>query len=408
MIIAGGGTGATTAFIAEQLNHTNGEVVYIDFSMSSMKISQERTRIRKLQNIIWIQSWIEALIYLGIGSFDELQCSGVLHHLKIPSIGLKTLKDTLSKNGGMTLMVYAKYGRTAVYHIQHLMKMINADQHEIETEIKRAKITIDALPGHNWFIANQLMSDHFQGNIGIYDLFLHKRDIAFGFQTLFQWIQEGGLHFIDFHSIKKRLNLKIKYQHFDNILKTKTFMMAETKQLSITELLHGRIIKHDFYASKIKSCVADLHDASNVLYLYGNPYGFRQALANRRNMVVLKNQTVFFATMAEIYRLQTTFNYNDDLGTKYQSSDPITLNFRCNNFSEFLVNRLVDSTRGVNLKSLYQDYRRTINSNIRDNDLVSLTKDFYDSVKDTELFLLKKQYVNRFPKTAFLIFFVIK
>ena len=101
------------------------------------------------------------------------------------------------------------------------MKLINANQHEIEIEIKLAKATIDALPSHNWFITNLLVSDHLMGNIGIYDLFLHKRDIAFSIQTLFQWIQKAGLHFIDFDSIVKRFNLKIKHQLSDTILKRK-------------------------------------------------------------------------------------------------------------------------------------------------------------------------------------------
>jgi len=378
--------------------------------MSSTKISQQRARIRSLQNVIWVHSWVEGVIYLGIGLFNELQCTGVLHHLKNPSTGLKILKDKLSTHGGMGLMVYGKYGRTGVYHMQKLMKMINANQHEIETEIKHAKITIDALPRHNWFVGNQLISDHLMGNIGIYDLFLHKRDIAFCFQTLFSWIQKAGLHFIDFDSIEYRLNLKIMYQPFDKILKTKTSMSCEAKQLSISELMYGTIIKHEFYASKIKNCVADLHDPSNVLYLYGNPYGFRQALTNGRNMVVLKNQTVFFARMGEINLLQDTFNYNDLIygAVNHISSEPMIFNFKWNNFSDFLVNRLLDSNRGVRLKSLYQLYRSTMNSTISDNEFVSLTVDFYNSVKDTEMFLVKKHYVNPFPKTTSAIYFVIK
>jgi len=374
-----------------------------------MKISQTRASIRKLQNIIWIQNWIEAVIYLGLGLFEELQCSGVLHHLKNPSTGLKILKDNLSTNGGMGLMVYAKYGRTGVYHIQHLMKLINANQHEIEMEIKHAKVTIDALPGQNWFIANPLIIDHLMGNIGIYDLFLHKRDISFSIQTLFQWIQKGGLHFIDFDSIKKKFNLKIKYQLSDNILKRKTSIVGEIKKMCITELLHGRIIKHDFYASKIKHSVADLHDHSNLLYLYGNPYGFRKAIDDRNNIAILRNKTVFMARLSAVNLLPTKTDYDTLLyDEKYPLMDMILFSFTWNNFSHFLVNRLLDSNRGVSLKSLYREYRRTINIKVSDKELVSLTEDFYDSVKDTEMFLVKKHYVHPFPKTTFSIFSIIK
>ena len=43
----GGGTGGGTNYLAEQLNHTNSEVVYIDFSVISMDISKKRAKVRK-------------------------------------------------------------------------------------------------------------------------------------------------------------------------------------------------------------------------------------------------------------------------------------------------------------------------------------------------------------------------
>ena len=82
MIVAGGGTGSVTVFMGEQLNHTNGEIVHLDLSAASMHIAQTRAKIRGLRNIIWIQNWIEGVRFLGMGSFEELQCSGVLHHIK--------------------------------------------------------------------------------------------------------------------------------------------------------------------------------------------------------------------------------------------------------------------------------------------------------------------------------------
>ena len=46
VLIAGGGIGDTTMFLAEQLNYTNAQIVYLDFSPASMKIAQERAEIR--------------------------------------------------------------------------------------------------------------------------------------------------------------------------------------------------------------------------------------------------------------------------------------------------------------------------------------------------------------------------
>ena len=151
MIVAGGGTGGVTVFVAEQLNHTNAEVVYVDFSTASMKITQRRARSRRLQNIIWIRSWIEGVRYLGMGVFEELQCSGVLHHLKSPSFGLNILKDNLVRDGKMEIMVYAQFGRTGVYQAQRIMKLINHNVQEINTELKNTNDTLKVLPESNWF-----------------------------------------------------------------------------------------------------------------------------------------------------------------------------------------------------------------------------------------------------------------
>ena len=96
MIVAGGGTGVVTVFMGEQINHTNGEIVYLDLSIASMRIAQKRAQIRCLRNIIWIHNWIEGLRFLGLGLFEELQCSGVLHHLKRAVYGLNILKDALN------------------------------------------------------------------------------------------------------------------------------------------------------------------------------------------------------------------------------------------------------------------------------------------------------------------------
>ena len=55
LIVAGGGTGGVTVFVGEQLNHTNAEIIYLDFSSASMKIAKQRALNRKLSNIIWIR-----------------------------------------------------------------------------------------------------------------------------------------------------------------------------------------------------------------------------------------------------------------------------------------------------------------------------------------------------------------
>ena len=209
IIVAGGRTGSFTVFMGEQLNHTNGEIVYLDVNTASINIAQKRTKITGLRNIIWVHNWIEGVRFLGMGSFEELHCSCVLHHIKFPSYGLNILKDTLSEHGGMGLMVYGKYGRTSVYQMKDFLKMANTYQSGIDRELNTAIYILHILPVRTWFILNPVVGDHKKGKIGLYDLLLHKRDVAFSIETLFQWITNSGLYFLIMITIKQDFIFKL-------------------------------------------------------------------------------------------------------------------------------------------------------------------------------------------------------
>ena len=71
----GGGTDGGLLYMAEQLNHTDSETVYVDFSLTSMSIAKARAVVRKLSKTVWVVDWIESIPRLGIGTFDFVECS---------------------------------------------------------------------------------------------------------------------------------------------------------------------------------------------------------------------------------------------------------------------------------------------------------------------------------------------
>lgn len=125
--------------MAEQLKNKNAEVVYLDFSKPSMEIAQKRAEKRGLTNIKWVYDSILNIPKLNLGKFDYINCTGVLHHLKSPPDGLKILKDSLTDHGAMGVMVYAKYGRTGLYQVQDIMKMVNQGVSNRVEEVMNAK-----------------------------------------------------------------------------------------------------------------------------------------------------------------------------------------------------------------------------------------------------------------------------
>lgn len=266
ILIAGGGTGDSSTFLGDQLKNTDAEIVYLDFSKKSMEIAQKRAEIRGIKNIRWINDSILNIPNLNLGKFDYINCSGVLHHLSSPDDGLKILQSSLNPTGGMSLMVYAQIGRTGVYQIQELMSRINKGVTSRQEEVVNCNTIISALPVTNWYVhSKDYIADHLlYGDVGLYDMFLHKQDRAYTILELMEFIGKAGLNYVDSFDVNTRLNLRIENYVKDPVLLGKIKNMPHLEQLAICELLVGNIIKHSVYLSNMKDSVASLEDLDNI------------------------------------------------------------------------------------------------------------------------------------------------
>ena len=98
-------------------------VVGIDMSAASVRHTEELKRKYNLVNLEVHQLPIEQVRSLG-RSFDRVVCTGVLHHLPDPQVGLRALREVLEPDGALNLMVYAAYGRVGVYMLQEYCRML--------------------------------------------------------------------------------------------------------------------------------------------------------------------------------------------------------------------------------------------------------------------------------------------
>jgi SAM-dependent methyltransferase len=194
-LIAGGGTGDGLVMLAQQLADAGcpAEIHYLDLSHASRNIAEARIRARDLQNVIFHHGAIETLPRLGLGRFDYIDCCGVLHHLADPAAGLRILAEALSPEGGIGLMVYGELGRSGVYPMQDLLRMLG-ERDPAEKRIETAKRLLRQLPATNLFVRNPVLSDHLRsGDAGIHDLLLHARDRAYRVGELMDFIGAAGL-----------------------------------------------------------------------------------------------------------------------------------------------------------------------------------------------------------------------
>ena len=121
-------------------------VTGIDFSETSVRCTEELKRKYQLDNLQVRQLPLERAGELE-SSFDQVVCTGVLHHLPDPDGGLAALRDQLKPDGAMNLMVYAPYGRTGVYMLQEFCKRIGVGA--IDAEIHDLISALKLLPaGH--------------------------------------------------------------------------------------------------------------------------------------------------------------------------------------------------------------------------------------------------------------------
>jgi SAM-dependent methyltransferase len=282
-LVAGGGTGDATIFLAEQLRALGAEdarVVHLDMSAASSAIARERAALRGLANIDWVHDSLLNLPVLAptLGRFDYINCSGVLHHLADPDAGFRALESVLKDDGVIGLMVYAGIGRTGVYQMQQLMRLVNGDAADAPRKIANTKDILASLPPTNWFMrSSDLHHDHKLGDAGLYDLLLHSQDRAYTVAELFDWLGDGpgghGYH-LAFTDVQRGRSPYLPHM----VLGAKPpatlgaiRQMPLRRQYEIAELLGGSIITHSLYLTRGASRTAAYGDPEMVPFYFHEP-----------------------------------------------------------------------------------------------------------------------------------------
>ena len=186
ILIAGCGTSQAAK---HALRWPAAQVTGIDFSATSVRCTEELKRKYNLNNLQVRQLPIEQVGDLN-ASFDQIICTGVLHHLAEPDVGLRALRDALNPDGGaMQLMVYAPYGRTGIYMLQEFCRRIgvNANDEEIRDLITALK----ALPRGHPLEALLRDAPDFREEAALADALLHPQDRAYSVPQLFDLIEDG-------------------------------------------------------------------------------------------------------------------------------------------------------------------------------------------------------------------------
>jgi SAM-dependent methyltransferase len=253
VLAAGGGTGDSTIFWGEQLRGRGAcEVVYLDLSSASMSIARRRAEIRRLDNIRWVNDSLLNLPGLGLGQFDFVDCTGVLHHLEDPQAGLDALVSVLAPGGAMNLAVYAPYGRTTVYQVQELMRLVNAPEEGSSRRVSNTRTVLESLPPYHWVnVAGKagLPVGDVTSDAAVFDTFLHARDRAYTITQVHELLDRSGLE------LAGEPGTYYEQMHYlpetfvrDPALRERLAHYPLRRRQAIAEVMSGRLSMHELYA----------------------------------------------------------------------------------------------------------------------------------------------------------------
>eukprot|EP00899_Mesostigma_viride_P011728 jgi/Mesvir1/20556/Mv06233-RA.1 len=292
-LVAGGGTGSATVLLAKYFSSLGCpyEVVHLDLSAASIGIARQRVEGQGLRNVSFVQGSIIDVAWMGLGTFDFINCVGVLHHLDSPELGLKALEEVLAEDGGMYLMLYGTLGRTGVYDVQRMMAMLypesaepvggdgSQEGHEqptlptpaagapvsatlstpedaetaAEAKLATLRQLLATLPTSNRLAKNKEMTastDYMSfGGSGLYDLFLHSTDRPFTLPQVQDWLAGAGMRMqllLNQHSFGTLSRAEAVPEHVAARLR----LLPHADQMAFGELLWGNVSKHMFFAVK--------------------------------------------------------------------------------------------------------------------------------------------------------------
>ena len=236
ILVAGCGTSQAAK---HALRWPAAQVTGIDFSATSVRCTEALKRQYGLDNLEVYQLAIERVGELG-SAFDQIVCTGVLHHLDDPDAGLAALQEVLEPDGAMHLMVYAPYGRTGIYMLQEYCRRLGVSPSE--QELVDLAGTLRELPRNHPLEHLLRGAPDFQREGGLADALLHPRDRAYAVPQFFDLIRGAGLAF------GRWLRQAPYLAHCGSVAATphasRLAQLPAEEQYAALELFRGTMVRH--------------------------------------------------------------------------------------------------------------------------------------------------------------------
>jgi len=189
ILVAGCGTSQAAR---HALMEPEARVTAVDVSETSLRHTRDLQHKHDIQNLQLHRLAIERIGELG-ETFDQILCTGVLHHLSDPDVGLRSLREVLARDGAMHVMVYAPYGRAGVYMIQDYCRLLGIGVGD--EDLRDLGQTVQALPIDHPIAGVVKRAKDFARPDALADALLNPQDRAYSVPQLYDWLELCGLKF---------------------------------------------------------------------------------------------------------------------------------------------------------------------------------------------------------------------
>jgi SAM-dependent methyltransferase len=301
ILVAGCGTSQAAKYA---VRYPQAQVVGIDVSGASIRATLDLVSRHELTNLEVHQLAIEDVRSLG-QSFDHVVCTGVLHHLDDPAVGLAALRAVLAPSGVLDLMLYARYGRTGVAMVQEYCRMLGVCPEP--EDIKDLVASLRELPlGHP--IGHLLRNTpDFADDDALADALLNPRERSYSVPEVFELLDESGFRFgrwVRQAPYRPQCGVVRELPHGRQIA---SLPLAE--QYAALELFRGTMVRHSLIARRADDPWSEMlfsgansqgivpHRVATATVIDDKlPAGFAAALLNRAHTYP---DLVLFATAEE-------------------------------------------------------------------------------------------------------------
>jgi len=242
-----------------QRGHVSLEVVHLDLSRPSLALAEEKTQRCNTSGVTvrFVRGSILDVAQLGLGHFDYIRCTGVLHHMEDPLAGLQALTGLLEPHGLLGVMVYGTLARTGVKEGQRMFRILEESAQGKPRQPLRSpgerlalgRRLVRSLPRYNWLSRNGYMNpageeaydEHFA------DLLLHPMEHSFTVPELIAWARRAGLQTLEFLP-----KLQYHYRAFisDPEIRIQLGMLSRFQGYEFVELFLGSMAKHSVLLAK--------------------------------------------------------------------------------------------------------------------------------------------------------------